>query len=111
MEETYNAQLYMRLLAEQAGFKNWLMQQTPEEILNHAYEYVTREDILIAASFNNLTVEQAKAMLKSPTPLADVFAKWESWETNYMENIWEAVTSRADDMIKMQRVRDRNTER
>ena len=73
-----NTQLYQKMFAEQAHFKNWLMSQPPEEVLNHAYEYTCREDILLSLEYNDLSPRQAKALLKSPTPLADVFKKWEA---------------------------------
>ena len=91
-----NTQLYQKMFAEQAHFKDWLLTQTPEEVLNHAYEYTCREDILLSLEYNDLSPRQAKALLKSPTPLADVFKKWEASEDNHhMENIWNAVEARA----------------
>ena len=41
--EEMNTQLYEKLTAEQAKYRDWLMGQPPEEILNHAYEYAVRE--------------------------------------------------------------------
>lgn len=38
---------------------------------------------------------QARALLKSPSPLADVFSDWENKETDYMDNIWQTVEERA----------------
>lgn len=37
--------LYQKASAEQDTYRAWLLTQPPEEILNHAYEYITREDI------------------------------------------------------------------
>ena len=96
-----NTQLYQKMFSEQAHFKDWLMSQTPEEVLNHAYEYTCREDILLSLEYNDLSPKQAKALLKSPTPLADVFKKWDSWEDNHhMENIWSAVEARANEVVR-----------
>lgn len=95
-----NTQLYQKMFAEQAHFKDWLMSQTPEEVLNHAYEYTCREDILLSLEYNDLSPRQAKALLKSPTPLADVFKKWDSLDDNRMENIWNAVEARANEVVK-----------
>ena len=81
-----NTQLYQKMFAEQAHFKDWLMSQTPEEVLNHAYEYTCREDILLSLEYNDLSPRQAKALLKSPTPLADVFKKWDSLD---MTTVWK----------------------
>lgn len=96
-----NTQLYQKMFAEQAHFKDWLLTQTPEEVLNHAYEYTCREDILLSLEYNDLSPRQAKALLKSPTPLADVFKKWDGWEDNHhMENIWDAVEARANEVVR-----------
>ena len=44
-ETDYNAQLYDKMKAEQDKYRDWLLSQPPEEILNHTYEYTMREDI------------------------------------------------------------------
>lgn len=54
--EEMNTQLYEKLTAEQAKYRDWLMGQPPEEILNHAYEYAVREDILAAAELMDLSL-------------------------------------------------------
>lgn len=40
---------------------------------------------------HDLPDAQARAMLKSPSPLADVFADWEHKETGHMDDIWQTV--------------------
>ena len=80
--ETINTQLYEKMFAEQERYRDWLLHQPPEEILNHSYEYTTREDILMTLEDNDLSFEQAWALLSSPTPLADVFKEFESRETD-----------------------------
>ena len=49
--ETINTQLYEKMFAEQERYRDWLLHQPPEEILNHAYEYAIREDILMALEY------------------------------------------------------------
>ncbi len=39
--------------------------------------------------YNDLPDAQVKALLKSPSSLADVFKDWEHKETGYMEDIWQ----------------------
>lgn len=48
----------------------------PDEILNYAWEYTAREDVLMALAFENLPKEQAQALLKSPSPLADIVKEY-----------------------------------
>ena len=42
-----NTALYEKMAAEQDKFRDWLKSQPPEEVLNHAYEYTIREDIVM----------------------------------------------------------------
>ena len=80
-QEQLNTALYQKMFAEQEKYKAWLLSQSPEVILNHAYEYTSREDILLSLEENDLTRAQATALLKSPGPLADIFKDWEKRET------------------------------
>ena len=68
-----NTALYEKMAAEQDKFRDWLKSQPPAEVLNHAYEYIVREDIVMAMEELELTDAQAQALLDSPTPLADVY--------------------------------------
>ena len=96
--EQWNTTLYKQMFAEQEQFRDWLLAQPPQEILNHAYEYVMREDILLSLEYNDLTDAQAAALLTSPSPLADVYAEFDKLESSHMEEqnltSWKAVTWR-----------------
>lgn len=98
--EKLNTALYHKMFAEQEKYRAWLLSLPPEEILNHAYEYTTREDILLSLEYNDLHDKQANALLKSPCPLADVFKDFEKRETDHMSDIWDTVECRANVMIK-----------
>lgn len=109
--EELNTALYQKMFAEQEQFRNWLLGQPPDEIIKHCYEYTMREDILLSLEYNDLSDKQAKALLKSPTPLGDVFKKWETWETNHMSNIWECVESRANEVVRADFIASRRESR
>ena len=106
--EELNTELYKKLFSEQERFKEWLLTQPSSEILNHAYEYVMREDIILAMEYHDLTDEQAKALLASPSPLADIFHDCEKIEGDHMDIIRHCVESRADKNIARQREELRN---
>ena len=101
--EERNTALYQKMFAEQEKFRDWLKGQPPEEILNHAYEYTIREDILLSLEYHDLSDVQADALMKSPSPLADVFHDFEKRETDHMETIWDCLESRADSILEEQR--------
>ena len=94
--EQWNTTLYKQMFAEQEQFRDWLLTQPPQEILNHAYEYVMREDILLSLEHNDLTDAQAVALLSSPAPLADVYKTFDKMESSHMEEIWNCIESQAD---------------
>ena len=97
-----NTALYEKMAAEQDKYRDWLKSQPPAEVLNHAYEYTVREDIVMAMEELELTDAQAQALLDSPTPLADVYRHFEKLETGYMDVIRDSIENRADDACKAQ---------
>ena len=79
--------LYGTLLCEQTAFREWLSQQTPEEILKHTYEYTVREDIIFAFEATELEDKYVSALLLSPCPLQDIYDNYRKKETDYMDDI------------------------
>jgi GTP cyclohydrolase II len=101
--EELNQALYNRLSDEQMEWKKWLLSQSPEEVLQHAYEYTSREDIILALEYTDLSDEQCLALLKSPCPLADIFKEFERMESEHMEEIRQSIESRADYVIRQEK--------
>ena len=95
-----NTELYQKMFAEQEQYKAKLLTMTPQEILEQAYEFVIREDILLSLEYSDLSAKQAQALLGTDTPLADIFAKWENRETDHMADIWDTVENRANELLR-----------
>ena len=83
-EETLTA-LYEKMAGEQDKYRDWLKSQPAAEVLNHAYEYTVREDIVMCMEELELTEVQAKALLALPAPLTDVYKDFEKLETSYSQ--------------------------
>ena len=83
-ETDYNALLYDKMKAEQDKYRDWLLNQPPEEILNHTYEYTMREDIVMCMEELELSPKQAKALLRSPCPLDDVYKEFRDREVEHI---------------------------
>lgn len=98
--EQLNTALYERMFEEQKRYREWLLGLPTAEALEHAYEYVTREDILLCLEYHNLDDRQAAALLRSPSPLADIFKDFEKRDTSHMEDIRDTIESRANTLIK-----------
>lgn len=101
--EELNTKVYEKLFDEQQEYKGWLLTQSPEEILNHAYEYVIREDIVIEMEYHDLTDEQAKALLTDDKPLQSIYNIYEDLEGGHMDEIRDCIESRAKTCIEEQR--------
>ena len=101
--EKLNQALYDKMAAEQEQFKHGLLGMTAEEALNHAYEYVMREDILMSMEVLNLPAPQAEALLEAPCPLADIYKDVRDMETGHMDNIRECIEGRAESLMEAQR--------
>lgn len=107
--EERNTALYQKMFAEQESFRDWLKSLPPEEILNHAYEYTVREDILLSLEYHDLSDAQSEALMESPSPLADVFRDFEKLETGHMDTVWDCLENRADSILEDQRRAPRET--
>lgn len=44
--EELNAKVYKETFSTQERFRKWRLAKSPKEILNHAYDYTLREDLL-----------------------------------------------------------------
>ncbi len=105
-ETDYNALLYEKMKAEQDKYRDWLLTQEPVEILNHTYEYTMRENIVMCMEELELTPKQAKALLKSPCPLDDVYKEFRDREVEHMDTIRDSIETRADQVIKRENARE-----
>lgn len=97
-----NAALYEKLSAEQDNYRNWLESQTAAEALQHAYEYIIRENILMALSDNDLSQTQVKALLQNSCTLDDIYKDWLDIETDYMQDIRDTIEERANIFIRQE---------
>ena len=66
-------QLTDKMTAEFNAYRVWLLKQPPEEMLNHAYEYTTKENLLNVLGDTDLKPQQIETLLRSHCPLEDVF--------------------------------------
>ena len=106
-----NTALFEKMTAEQDKFRDWLKSQPPEEILHHTYEYTVREDIVMEMEVLELTDAQAAALLRSRTPLADVYRAWERAETHHMDDVRDVIEARADTVIRAEKEKGQREER
>ena len=109
--EELNIALYEKMCDEQKRFKAELMEKTPAWILDGAYEYCIREDIVLCMETLDLSDKQAKALLKLENPLAKIYEAWGHSETRHMEHIRDTIMCKANAEIRADFIRAKREER
>lgn len=109
--EELNTLLYQKMFAEQERYRQYLLTLPPEEILHNAYEYTNKKDIVLSLEYNDLTDKQCQALLKSRSPLEDVFRTWEKMESSHMEEVQSAIEDRANTVIQAEKAKTKREAR
>ena len=97
-------QLIEKMEAEFEHFRSWLLEQPPEEILDLAYDYLTKQDILMNLEDTDLSPAQIETMLRSPCPLEDVLRDcFHIDQSDYNYTLKVLIDQRADMEMEKQR--------
>lgn len=97
-------QLIEKMEAEFEHFHSWLLEQPPEEILDLAYDYLTKQDILMNLEDTDLSPSQIETMLRSPCPLEDVLRDcFHIDQSDYNYTLKVLIDQRADMEMEKQR--------
>lgn len=98
--EELNLQLYNKMSAEFEKFKEELLNSSPQEVLDRAYEYIIKDDIVLSLECSDLTASRADALLKSENSLDEVYDAWMESESSHMDEIREVLDSAAESLIR-----------
>lgn len=105
-ETDYNTLLYEKMKTEQDKYRDWLLTQEPAEILNHTYQFTVQENIVMRMKDFELEPKQAKALLRSPCPLSDVYKEFCRRYDIYEEEIVDSIVTHADQVMKQNSERE-----
>lgn len=102
--EGLNTKLYHKMFASQKAFKEKIGRYPIGKLLENAYEYVKREDILASLEYNDLEREEAQALLALDDPLAAVFDWYENHPNNAsgtdLDRAWSAIEDCATNLLQ-----------
>ena len=97
-------QLEAKMNAEFDTYRNWLLAQPPEEILNHAYEYSTKQDIVMNVADAGLSPTHIETLLRLPSPLNDIFEDIRNMDDkSYSAFLGETMHNLAEGIMASQR--------
>ena len=103
--EELNTKLYEKMFSEQEAFKKKLLEMSPKEVLDHAYEYLAREDLLLNQECNDLSEKQCHALLKLKDTLSALYERWLKTDDSRMEEIQSMTEYYADELVREEQLR------
>ena len=96
----YNDLLYKKVQSEYNAFIEKLVQMTPEQVAEHAYEKVIKQEIVCVCDFKSLSQQEAKALCLEKQPLDRIYGNWLDNDYSYMNMIQETIHASANNAIK-----------
>lgn len=93
--------LYEKMKNELDNFKSELKAKPPDEIIQSAYELVTKEDILSLFEIEeDFDLQEYKALLKTKKPLEYLYQEWLSYDGSVMDAIRDSVNFAIEKQIE-----------
>ncbi len=96
-------ELLDKMESEQAAYKAELLKLSPEQILDKAFEYTWRDEVLMSVGAGVLSPKQANALRKLKNPLDACYQEWMKVDSNYLDSLRDCITDRANLAIKEQK--------
>lgn len=97
-------QLLTKMHSEFAEYEAWLSQQPASVILENAFQYTTKQDILMHAESVDLSPSQLEMLLHMKSPLEEVFETYRNTDSDFlMIEMHDAMETCADDAMAVQR--------
>lgn len=101
--------LYDKMKMELDNFKNELKTKPPDEIIQSAYELVTKEDILSVFEIEeDFELKEYKALLKTKKPLEYLYQEWLSFDGSVMDAIRDSVNYAIEKQIEYFKSQSKN---
>ena len=93
--DNFNRLLCEKVSQEYDSFIEGLKRMSPDEIIEHSYEKVFKEDILMSLDNNDLPDDRAKALLSLESPLDEIYHEWLDADSSYMDLLLDCIFDRA----------------
>jgi len=98
-----NEILYEKVEDEYNAFIERLKQLPPDKIIDHAYEKIFKEDLMVALEEKKLSYNEAKAMLSLKYPLDELYQEWMHTDISYMDMLSDIVDNRVQKAVIQQK--------
>ena len=94
-------ELQDKMEREQEAYKAELLKLPPEKLLDKAFEYTWREEVLMSIDAGILSPKQANALRKLKNPLDACYQA----DSDYLDSLRDCITDRANLAIREQKAK------
>lgn len=101
-EEALHMALLEKMEEEQSAFRAQLLNETPEEILGHAFEHSAREEILSMMQWRTLDGPSYMALLDAPSALDTLYAQYHDMDVERQDFLRECIDTKVRFMVEDQ---------
>ena len=92
-----NIILRKKARAELTILRKQLLAKSPQEVLDRAYEYATKSDMVTLINETEFSSEQAKALLRRPRLLDSLFKEYGNHSSNSMDVLVSFMMDKAEE--------------
>lgn len=105
-----NVILRQKVRAELSKFRRHLLSQSQQTVLDHAYEYATKSDMVTIIHETEFTLVEAKGLLSRPSLLDAIFKEYGNHSSNSMDVLVSFISDKAEEYANtLQSTRLRNS--
>lgn len=102
--QSLNQRLTDRVRRELSSFREEMQAKTPQEIYDAAYQIAIKNEIADCFSNAAYSPQAAKALMKSPNLLQDVYEEWLGREDSHMDELRQTIADFKSYMVKTEKV-------
>jgi hypothetical protein len=103
-KDNLNSQLYKKIQNELSTFKEEVLQKSPRDILDMAYPIVIKNDIAVCFENTDYPPAVAKALLKSPNLLHEIYTEWLDNDLSHMNDLKQTISDFKNYMVKTEKI-------
>ena len=102
--QSLNQKLAERVEREPADVREDILSKSPQEIYDAAYQIILKNDIAECFSDADYSPQAAKALMKSPNLLQDIYEEWLEKDDSHMEDLRQTIADFKSYMVKTEKI-------
>ena len=102
--QSLNQRLTDKVQRELSFFREEMQAKTPQEIYDAAYQIAMKNEIADCFSNVDYSPQAAKALIKSPNLLQDIYEEWIGREDSHMDELRQTVADFESYMVKTEKI-------